>query len=298
MTGQDWSCALAVKGTTTVVGVIGWPVAHSLSPPMHNAAFAHLKLDWVYVPFPVAPEDIGRAVEGVRALRLAGVNVTIPHKAAVVPYLDELDQTVADLQVANTIHNLEGVLKGYNTDGPGLLRALEEAGCSVRGRRVVVVGAGGAGRAVATAVARAGAASLAILNRTVAKAEELAAAVERLVGLAALPLPLSGPLAQEAVEAAEVVVDSTSVGMYPHCDEPPVISPEWLHPGQVVCDLTYNPRDTVLLKAARARGARTVNGTGMLVHQGAIAFEIWTGQPAPVETMRQALLNALGQPDA
>lgn len=293
MTTEGTAFTLGVRGTTTVVGVIGWPVAHSLSPPMHNAAFAYLGLDWVYVPFAVAPEDVGRAVEGVRALGIAGINVTIPHKAAVVPYLDELDQTVADLGVANTIHNTGGLLKGYNTDGPGLLRSLDEAGCSVTGRRVALIGAGGAARAVAVAFARAGVASLAILNRTVAKAEELAAAVERMTGLKAVALPLTGEQAREAVEAAEVVVDSTSVGMHPHCDEPPVIPADWLHAGQVVCDLTYNPRDTVLLKAARGRGATTVDGTGMLVHQGAIAFEIWTGQAAPVEVMRRALLSAL-----
>ncbi|MCX7600154.1 MAG: shikimate dehydrogenase [Armatimonadetes bacterium] len=282
-----------IKGTTTVVGVIGWPVAHSLSPPMHNAAFAYLGLDWIYVPFPVAPEKVRQAMDGVRGLSIAGINVTIPHKAAVVPYLDEIDQTVADLGVANTIHNAGGILKGYNTDGPGLLRSLQEAGCQVEGQQVALIGAGGAARAVATAVARAGAARLTILNRTVAKAEELAAVVERLTGLRPVPLPLSGREAREAVEAAEVVVDSTSVGMHPHCDVPPVIPAEWLHPGQVVCDLTYNPRETVLLKAAKARSATTVDGTGMLVHQGAIAFEIWTGQPAPVEVMRKALLDAL-----
>lgn len=295
MSSQSQPLAVCVKGTTTVVGVIGWPVAHSLSPPMHNAAFAHLGLDWVYVAFPVTPEDVGRAIEGVRGLGIAGINVTIPHKAAVVPYLDEIDQTVADLGVANTIHNAAGVLKGYNTDGPGLLRSLAESGCEVMGRRVALIGAGGAARAVATAVGRAGAASLAILNRTVAKAEELAATVQRLTGLQTVALPLNSRQAQEAVEAAEIVVDSTSVGMHPHSDVPPVIPAEWFHSGQVVCDLTYNPRDTVLLKAARSRGAVTVDGTGMLVHQGAIAFEIWTGQPAPVEVMRRALLDALDE---
>lgn len=295
MNGDSRPAPVWVKGTTTVVGVIGWPVAHSLSPPMHNAAFAHLGLDWVYVAFPVTPENVGRAIEGVRGLGLAGVNVTIPHKAAVVPYLDEIDQTVADLGVANTIHNAAGVLKGYNTDGPGLLRSLAEAGCEVAGRRAALIGAGGSARAVAMAFARAGAASLTILNRTVAKAEELAATVERLTGRQVVALPLSGPQAQEAVETAEIIVDSTSVGMHPHSDVPPVIPAEWLHSGQVVCDLTYNPRETVLLRAARSRGAVTVDGTGMLVHQGAIAFEIWTGQPAPVEVMRRALLDALDQ---
>ena len=283
-----------ITGATSVVGVIGWPVAHSLSPPMHNAAFAHLLLDWVYVAFPVHPERVGQAMAGVRGLGLVGVNVTIPHKQAVVEHLDELDQTAADLEAANTIHNIDGRLKGYNTDGPGLLRALEEAGFAVRDKRIAVIGAGGSARAVAFAIARAEARHLAILNRTLEKAVRLAELVRERCGFPAVePLPLHGESSRLAVENADAVVDCTSVGMHPNEDVPPVVPAEWLQPGQVVCDLTYNPRETVLLKAARSRGAKAVDGTGMLVHQGAIAFEIWTGRPAPVEVMRSALLAAL-----
>jgi shikimate dehydrogenase len=263
---------------------------------MHNAAFAALALDWVYVAFAVAPPRVEQAMAGVRGLGLVGLNVTIPHKQAVVPFLDELDQTARDLEAVNTIHNRDGQLIGYNTDGPGLLRAFEERGVELAGKAVVVLGAGGAARAVALACARAQAGGLSILNRTLARAEQLAELVATRARFQAVQaLPLVGPASQRAVQEADVIIDCTSVGMYPYSDVPPVIPPEWLHPGQVVCDLTYNPLDTVLLKAARSRGAQTVDGTGMLVHQGAIAFEIWTGRPAPVDIMRAALMQALAK---
>lgn len=296
MNDQALSALDHITGRTKVVGVIGWPVAHSLSPPMHNAAFAALGLDWVYVAFPVHPQAVAAAVKGVTGLGLVGINVTIPHKQAVVEHVDELDQTAADLQTVNTIHNADGRLKGYNTDGPGLLRALAEEGAEVAGRNVAIIGAGGSARAVAFAIARAEAASLAILNRTPSRAEDLAGLVRGRAGYEAVrALPLHGQESSLAVASADIVIDCTPVGMHPDEDVPPVVPAEWLQPGQIVCDLTYNPRDTVLLRAARQRGARTVDGTGMLVHQGAIAFELWTGEPAPVEVMRQALLRSLGQ---
>ncbi len=283
-----------ISGRTRVAGVIGWPVAHSLSPPMHNAAFVALGLDWVYVAFAVSPERVGEAVAGVRGLSLAGLNVTIPHKQAVVEHLDDLDQTARDLEAVNTIHNVNGRLTGYNTDGQGLLRALAEAGAGVSGRRVVVIGAGGSARAVAFALARAGAARISLLNRTITRAEDIAVLLANRAGYtAACPLPLTGESGHRAVAEADIVVDCTSVGMHPNEDVDPVVPTDWLQPGQTVCDLTYNPRDTVLLKAARLRGAKTIDGTGMLVHQGAIALETWTGRPAPVEVMRATLLQAL-----
>jgi len=281
-----------LSGTTRVVAVFGHPVAHSLSPAMQNAAFDALGLDWVYIACAVPPEAVGTAVAAIRALGWAGANVTIPHKAAVVPYLDEVDDTVRCLGAANTIRYMDGRLTGYNTDGPGFLRSLEEGGHSVGGKRVAVLGAGGACRAVAHALAHAGA-HVHLLARRPPQAEEVAA----LVGRSGAPRPavhdLHGAGAREAVGSADVVVDTTSHGMAPHVGVPPVVPEEWLRAEQVVCDLTYNPRETTLLKAAQRRGASTVDGTGMLVQQGAIAFEHWVGRPAPVEAMRAALLAAL-----
>ena len=285
---------MTLGGKTRVAGVMGWPVEHSLSPPMHNAAFAHLGLNWVYVPFAVAPERVAQAVAAVAALGLAGLNVTIPHKAAVLPYLDEVSEEARLLGAANTLVPQAGRLRGENTDVEGFRRSLGEAGWSLVGRRVAVLGAGGAARAVCLAALRDQALTVTVLNRTVARAEELAASLAAVAGTTALSaLPLETAPAESAAREAEVVVDCTPVGMYPRQETAPVIPGAWLHPGQLVCDLTYNPRETVLLRAARAAGADTLDGTGMLVHQGARAFELWTGQPAPVGVMRAALLSAL-----
>lgn len=285
---------LFLNGETKVAGVIGWPVRHSLSPPMHNAAFAALGLNWVYVPFAVAPEKVGEAMEAIRALALAGLNVTIPHKLAVLPFLEEISTDARILGAANTIVNQAGRLVGHNTDGPGFLRSLREIGEDVAGRKVALIGAGGSARSVALAVCRAGAEQLAVVNRTVAKAEGVVAMLrEALPGVTAQAVALEENEAEATVRAAEVIIDSTAVGMYPNHEGAPVVPGVWLRAGQVVCDLTYNPRETVLLQAARAAGARTLDGTGMLVHQGALAFEFWTGQPAPVEAMRAALLAGL-----
>ena len=286
--------SVEVDGATQVVGVIGWPVKHSLSPPMHNAAFRALDLNWVYVAFEVAPTDIPAAIAGLRALAIRGLNVTIPHKAAGVPYLDEISPISRTLGVVNTIENIAGQLSGDSTDGAGFMCALEEAGEGVSDNRVVLIGAGGAARAVALAVAQEQPAELVIINRTLARAIELTNLIQQAAGFTTVrAIASSSEEVASAASSAEVIIDAPPVGMYPHTDVAPVISPQWLRPYQLVCALTYNPRDTVLLEAAREAGARVLDGTGMLVHQGAIAFERWTGQEAPIEIMRLALLEAL-----
>ncbi|HEY3397389.1 MAG TPA: shikimate dehydrogenase [Armatimonadota bacterium] len=285
-----------IDGATTLAGVMGWPVAHSLSPPMHNAAFEHLGLNWVYVPCPVAPEQVEAALLGVRGLGFAGINVTIPHKSAVLPYLDEVSRDAQLLGAANTILHQDGILHGENTDIQGFLRSVEEIGWSLTGRSVVVLGAGGSARAVCLAAIRAGAEQVIILNRTGDRAAQLADLLTPVAGETVLgALALDDPLVPGVVAAAQVVVDCTSVGMYPHHEVAPVVPGEWLQAGQLVCDLTYNPRRTVLLQAAEEAGAATLEGTGMLVHQGALALELWTGREAPVEVMRSALLLALAE---
>ncbi len=291
----DWhSWCGNMDGNTTVTGIFGWPVEHSLSPPMHNTAFATLGLNWVYVPFAVRPEELDAAIAGVRALGIRGVNVTIPHKGAVIEFLDELDETATALQAANTIDVSGGKLVGYNTDGPGFVASMQEVGWSASGRAVTIIGAGGASRSIAAAMLRENIARLSIINRTAARAEALAELVS--VGIGDVEITwggLSDSQAEQYVSDAEIVIDCTSVGMYPHEDVAPVVPEEWLHQGQLVCDLTYNPLETTLLRAAKERGAEGLNGTGMLVHQGAIAFEQWTGEPAPVDAMRRALVTSL-----
>ncbi len=266
---------------------------------MHNAAFAALGLDFVYVPLAVHPDALGEAVAGLRALGFAGGNVIIPHKHAICEHLDALDESALVVGAVNTIRRVNGRLVGYNTDGPGLIRSLREAECDVGGKRAAIVGAGGAGRAVAWAVAQAGALAVAIINRTPAKAVEVARLVNAASGRdVARSYPLDDPANQDVLAGSDIIVDTTEVGMYPRADVPPVVPADWLLPKHIVCDITYNPRETVLLKAAQARGARTVDGLGMLVHQGAVGFELWTGHAAPVAVMREALEAALRATDA
>ena len=284
----------SISGKTSLVGLIGWPVTHSLSPRMHNAAFAELGLDWAYVPLPVQPDDVEQALKGLAALNFVGANVTVPHKQAVIRYMDELSDAAHITGAVNTIQLKEGKFKGYNTDAIGFLNALQEAGCNPKGMRVAVLGAGGAARAVVFALARAGADSIIVLNRT---AERGAFLVDDLAAVFPGSSLRFEALTSESLAVlnhnVDLVINSTSVGMYPHVETCPWPADVPV-PAQVIfCDLVYNPLETVFLARARAAGAATIDGLGMLVHQGATAFEKWTGHPAPVEVMRQACLSKL-----
>jgi shikimate dehydrogenase len=278
---EPTSAASAISGSTRVAAVIGHPVRHSRSPALANAAFAAAGLDWVLAALDVAEGDAEAAVAAVRALGLGGLMVTMPHKAAVIPALDDLTPTARTLGAVNSISWVDGALVGHNTDGAGLVRSLRhDDGIDVRGRRCVVLGAGGAARSVVHALADAGAAEVAVLNRTASRAEAAAAlAGDR--GRTGVP---------DDVEAADLVVNATSVGMgaEPGGDGPVPIAPELLRPAQVVVDLVYQPLDTPLLAAARARGAVAVDGIGMLVHQAAISISRWTGVDPDTEVMRRA----------
>jgi shikimate dehydrogenase len=285
--------ALAASGKTRIAGVIGHPIAHSLSPAMHNAAFAALGMDWRYVPFDVEPAALADALRGMRAFGIVGLNVTIPHKPAVYGLVDDLAPTARDVEAVNTVHLQDGRLTGHNTDGAGFARSLEEAGAPLAGRRVVLLGAGGAARSVATAAARQGAGSITILNRTVERAADLA---RRVAGLVEGAMPVTACAltdGMEPVAEADIVVQCTSLGMHPHEDDPLPVPAEWIAPGSVAYDLIYNPAETRFLRMARERGARCINGVDMLVWQGAVAFQIWTGVFPPAQVMREALLDGL-----
>jgi shikimate dehydrogenase len=273
---------------TRLVGIIGDPVTRSLSPVMHNAAFAALGLDFAYVPLPVPPDRVGEAVAGLRALGFRGANVTMPHKAAVVPFLDAVSSDARLIDAVNTIVVDEGHLTGHTTDGDGFSRALREVEPGgVGGWSVLLLGAGGAARAVALALARERVGSLTIADRTPAAAERL---VERLhshlhdVALRVVPLD---QLAATDVDSASLIVNATPLGMAESLKLPPV-AVDTLRRGHVVFDLVYGKRPTNLLNEARLRGARTVDGLSMLVWQAAGSFELWTGRPAPLDVMRSA----------
>ena len=276
----------AATAATHVAGVIGDPVRHSLSPAIHNAAFRALDLDWVYVAFPVAAGDGAAAVRAMRTLGLAGLNVTMPHKHEVLAELDQLSATAKALQAVNTVHRFGAALHGENTDGAGFLDALHhDEGFDARGTRAVVLGAGGAARAVVLALAGAGAGDIAVLNRTAARAQQAA-------DLA--PPGVARPGREEDVADADLIVNATPIGMGGTPTEEAVpVDPNRLKPGQLVVDLVYHPLRTPLLAVARERGAIPVTGLGMLIHQAAHAFRLWTGEDPPLEVMSAAALAKL-----
>ncbi|MEM1659129.1 MAG: shikimate dehydrogenase [Candidatus Jordarchaeales archaeon] len=279
-----------IGGRTRVVGIIGDPVEHSLSPRMHNAAFEHLKLDYVYVPFRVSSNALKEAIEGVRALNIKGVNVTIPHKVSVIPLLDWVDEEALNIGAVNTIVSEKGELKGYNTDGLGFLEALKEEGVKVSGIKAVLLGAGGAARAIAYSLAPI-VSELVILNRTADKAISLSEELRR-KGWSVRGGRLDEETLEKELKDTELLVNATSVGMYPNVDETPVPR-EVLNSRLTVFDAVYNPIETRLLKDAKSVGAKVVNGVGMLVNQGAVAFKLWTGVNPPKEVMRRAVIEGL-----
>jgi shikimate dehydrogenase len=271
-----------ISGATRVAAVIGDPVRHSLSPILHNTAYRELGLDWSYVAFEVPDGQTTAALQGARALGLVGLSVTMPHKTAAAAACDELTDDAAALRSVNTVTVEDAKLLGASTDGPGFLRSLADAGCEPTGARVLVVGAGGAARAVALAFGRAAAHVQVAARRPVAAAETAELAGGEPVDW--------DDRAAAAIDAA-IVVNATPVGMG---DDPAiVVAVDALHPGQVVADLVYHPLETPLLREARARGATTVDGLGMLVHQAALQVERWSGQAAPVPAMRRAAEAAL-----
>jgi shikimate dehydrogenase len=279
---------------TTVVGVIGSPIRQSLSPLLHNAAFAALDLNWVSLAFPVERGQVRAALNGMRALGVAGLSVTMPHKAEVATLVDSCSEVAAQLQAVNCVINQAGTLHGANTDGNGFLASLRRAAdFEPAGKRCLVIGAGGAARAVTHALGRAGAADVAVVNRTPARAGAVAA----LAGSAGRAVA-TADAAQ--VAQSDLVVNATPIGMAGEAgasggargsadeSEQWLVAPALLHAGQVVTDLVYAPRPTPWLAASAAAGATTVDGLGMLVHQAALQLELWTGHTAPVDVMWQA----------
>ncbi|MFH0846598.1 MAG: shikimate dehydrogenase [Chloroflexota bacterium] len=284
------SLSLTKRG---VCGVIGDPIEHSLSPLMHNAAFRAAGLDYIYLAFRVKKEALGKAISGMRALDFTGLNVTIPHKVNVIKYLDSLDPIAGMIGAVNTIVNRDGVLAGYNTDATGFLEGLTRRGIEPKGKRITLLGAGGAARAIAFILAREGA-RLAILNRTPAKARSLVRRIKEQLSRDVATDSLSDENLKAALAQTDILVNTTSVGMTPDASRTPV--PQGLIPGGlVVYDIVYNPPRTRLLREAEARGATTIGGLDMLVFQGAKAFELFTGVEAPIAVMQEALVGALKQ---
>ncbi|NEW05138.1 shikimate dehydrogenase [Paenibacillus sp. SYP-B3998] len=276
---------------TILYGVFGDPIRHSRSPIMLNRAFQETGVNAAYAAFHVTQQGLGDAIRGIRSLGYRGINVTIPHKVEVMQYLDEIDEGAQVIGAVNTIVNDAGRLIGYNTDGIGYVRSLkEETGIELQGKTVLLLGAGGAARGIAYALAKEGAACIYIANRTKERAVELAGTIggfTKAIGLGLDEL-------EQVIGDAELIVNTTSAGMHPNVDELPM-SADLLRSHHLVSDLIYNPRITKFLRVAEALGARIHGGLGMFIYQGAYAFEYWTGTPAPVGAMRQVVEQSLAE---
>lgn len=277
---------------TVMYGVFGFPVKHSKSPLMLNRAFQENGINAAYTAFHVTPEKLECAVLGIKALGFGGVNVTIPHKLEVMRYLDHIDEGARMIGAVNTIVHRDGQLIGYNTDGIGYVRSLkEETGFQVQGSKLLIIGAGGAARGVAYALAKESPSVIYIVNRSKERAEQLSKDIGHMVQCVSVDESELGNIPQ-----VDFIVNTTSVGMHPNMDELPIDSiwmNRWLGTHTIVSDLVYNPLQTRFLRAAAEREARTHSGLGMFVYQGAYAFEYWTGQQAPVAVMRNIVEQSL-----
>ena len=283
-----------ISGRTQILGVIGHPVEHTSSPVMHNAALQALGLDYAYVAFHVLPEDLQAALRGMRAFQLRGLNVTVPHKQAVMAELDEISAEARIIGAVNTIANEDGRLCGYNTDGYGFIESLrQEGGLEELPAQVVLLGAGGAARAILYALLqRPEVEKIVLLNRTVDRAEALAGDLDP----TGVRVEVEGLEEHDGsgIRDAGLLINSTSMGMHPNEHSSPLRNAACLHAELLVLDIVYKPLRTRLMEQAEAVGARVLNGLGMLVFQGARSFEIWTGEKPPVEVMKQAALERFG----
>lgn len=281
-----------INGKTKVCAIIGDPIEHSLSPTIHNAAFQACSMDYVFVAFRVKRESLREAMNGMKALGIAGCCVTIPHKVAVMPYLDNIDPLALDIGSVNTIVNNNGLLTGYNTDAPGFLEPLAKREIPLEGKNAVMLGAGGAARAVSFMLVNEGV-KLTVLNRTLERAADLAGRIKKSLKKEVISLEMTPDNLERSVSAADILVNTTSVGMSPDVNKTPVPT-DLLRKGLVVYDIIYNPGETRLLREAKEKGAVALNGEEMLAWQGALAFEKWTGHKAPIDIMLRELRKALG----
>jgi shikimate dehydrogenase len=279
---------ITIQGTTRVYGIIGWPVGHSRSPQMQNAAFQALGMDCVYVPFAVPPHQLAEAVQGLRSLGVAGWNVTIPHKSAIMPFLDQLSPEAVRAGAVNTVCNQDGRLIGYNTDGAGLLISLErDLDCPVVGKRIMVLGAGGAARGAVAALAEAGATAITVVNRTLSAASQLAVELHghvatknsiAVAGFSELPTLLP---------EADLLINATSLGL--HGEEIAGLDLALLPATAKVYDMVYGVSSTPLVRSAHHQGLLSCDGLGMLAAQGELAFYRWTGVTPPIGLMAKSL---------
>ena len=285
-----------ISGKTKICGVIGNPIQHTLSPTIQNSAFNHLNLDFIFLAFKVKTAELEMAIQGMRSLDIHGLNVTMPHKNMVINYLDEIDSAVESLNSANTIVNKKGRLLGFNTDGIGAVKALQENGVDLSSSKVVLLGAGSAGRAIAFSIADK-VEDLIVLNRDITKAKNLELNLKLKFNKNIHYGTLSQDSIQKNLRSSDLLINATNVGMGPN-SKLSIVNPKLLTSDLTVMDIVYNPLETKLLSDAKIVGAKTINGLEMLIYQGAASFELWTGRKAPIEIMKLATLKQISNKGA
>lgn len=282
-----------IDGSTKIYGIFGYPIKHTLSPLMHNAAFESLNLNAAYLPFEVRPEELKRAVESIRALGICGLNITIPHKERIIPFLDELSPEAESIGAVNTIVVGNRRLTGYNTDGIGFMVALrKDLEISPKGKDIFILGAGGAARAISFVLAKEGVNSIILFDLIKSRTQGLAKDLRKNFPQC-LVKAIYSPIDHLTLSNINILINATPVGM--NKDDPLVFDPKLLHSKLIVCDLIYNPLETKLLSIAKRKCLKTMNGIGMLLYQGALSFQLWTGRRAPIEVMRKALYSGVGR---
>lgn len=280
-----------ITGKTKVVGVIGHPIEHSMSPPMHNNAFKELNMDYVYVAFHVLPENIEKLIESCKTLDIKGLNVTIPHKTSVIPFLDEIDPTAKKIGAVNTIQFKNGIAKGFNTDGIGAIKSIQEY-TTLKGKNVLIIGAGGASKAISFTLINENINSLVIANRSKENACNLIENIRMQCDFEEISY-VDIKDSSELIDDVDIIINTTPIGMYPKHEVEPPIKTDKINEKHIVMDVIYNPLETTLLKEARLNGATTINGTSMLINQGLESFKIFTGCNASYKSFEEALMEQL-----
>ncbi len=279
-----------INGKTQILGIFGNPIGHTSSPIMHMSAINALKLNYVYVPFLVELNNLEFAVKAIRALNIKGVNITIPFKEKIIPYLDELDQTAEEVKAVNTVVNKSGKLVGYNTDGDGFIYDLKKNKIELKAKKIVLIGAGGAAKSIAISLLKQKPKNLILVNRTKNRLDALKKLLQTKTELSISTYSLIDPNIKEYLNDADIIINTTSLGMEPNIHESPIQDFSFIRRGQVFYDIIYKPNLTYFLKNAQEKGVLTINGLGMLIGQGAIAFQLFTGLEPPIGIMKKALL--------
>lgn len=283
---------VSISAHTKILGIIGHPIEHSMSPVMHNPALEELALDYVYVAFNVPPENLKSAIDGLRALDIKGINVTIPHKENVIQYLDEVDPVAEKMGAINTIKNENGILKAMNTDAAGAKKSLLDAGCEIKNKKILFLGSGGAARSIAYLLSEE-AEQIVLTDIVEEKAVNVANEIKKNMDKDISGKKAENVILKEELQNTNILVNATPIGMHPKMDASPIPA-ELLHEDLFVFDVIYNPMETKLMRLAKEKGCKVLSGLNMLVNQGVIAFEWWTGKTPNANLMKTKIIDYLG----